>query len=50
MKESIKKGQLTVFEVISLVATVIRTAISLYRLIWDVQKDLKQKSNRPDQG
>ena len=49
-EESITKGQQTVFEVISIVATVIRTAISLFRLIWDVRKDLKQKSNRPHQG
>ena len=45
-----REGNAKLFEILSIVSSLIRTVISLIRLIWDMSKDRKQKSNRPDQG
>ncbi len=46
-EESIAKGMQVLLDTIGIITTIIRTMISLVRLVYDINKDRKQKSNRP---
>ncbi len=46
-EESIEEGSQVLLNIIGVVTTIIRTMISLVRLVYDIMKDRKQKSNRP---
>lgn len=45
--ESIKKGQQVLLEIIRVIAAITSAIVSLVRLVYDIIKDRKQKSNRP---
>ena len=45
-EESIMKGWQVLLDIVGVIATIIRTMISLVRLVYDIMKDKKQKSNR----
>ena len=45
--ESITKGKRVLFDMVDVITTIIRTVILLVRLVYDIMKDRKQKSNRP---
>ena len=38
------------FDIVDIITTIIRTMVLLVRLIYDIIKDRKQKSNRPPKG
>jgi len=44
--ESIEEGSQVLLDIIGVIATIIRTMVSLVRLVYDIAKDRKQKSNR----
>ena len=46
-EESTTKGWQVLLDIVGVIATIIRTVISLVRLVYDIMKDRKQKSNRP---
>lgn len=46
-EESTTKGWQVLLDIIGVVITMIRTIVSLVRLVYDITKDRKQKSNRP---
>ena len=46
-EESISEGWQVLLDIIGVITTIIRTMISLVRLVYDIMKDRKQKSNRP---
>lgn len=46
-EESTAKGQQVLLDVVGVIATIIRTMVSLVQLVYDIMKDRKQKSNRP---
>lgn len=45
--ESIMRGWQVLLDIVNVITTIIRTVISLVRLVYDIVKDRKQKSNRP---
>ena len=45
--ESTKEGWQVLLDIVSVITTIIRTMVSLVRLVYDIAKDRKQKSNRP---
>ena len=45
-EERLQKGHGFLFELLRTCAAVINAAIALIRLIWDIAKEHKQKSNR----
>ena len=48
--ESITKGKRVLFDMVDVITTIIRTVILLVRLVYDIAKDRKQKSNRQAKG
>ena len=38
------------FDIVRACAAVVSALVAVIRLVWDIVKDRKQKSNRPDQG
>ena len=45
-EESIEEGSQVLLDIVGVIASIIRTMISLVRLVYDIMKDRKQKSNR----
>lgn len=43
--ESITRGWQVLLDIVNVITTVVRTLISLVRLVYDIVKDRKQKSN-----
>lgn len=46
-EENTTKGWQVLLDIVGVIATIIRTIISLVRLVYDITKNRKQKSNRP---
>lgn len=42
----IMEGQRVLLDIVGVIATIIRTMVSLVRLVYDIMEDRKQKSNR----
>ena len=45
-EESITRGWQVLLDIVNVITTIIRTVILLVRLVYDIVKDRKQKSNR----
>lgn len=49
-EESTTEGWQVLLDIIGVVTTIVRTVILLVRLVYDIAKDRKQKSNRQSKG
>ena len=49
-EERLQKGLRVLFNLLRTCAAVVNAVIALIRLVWDLVKNRKQKSNRPRQG
>ena len=45
-EENTTKGSQVLLDIVGVIASIIRTMVSLVRLVYDITKDRKQKSNR----
>jgi len=45
-EENTTKGSQVLLDIVGVIASIIRTMVSLVRLVYDIAKDRKQKSNR----
>ncbi len=45
-EENTTKGSQVLLDIVGVIASMIRTMITLVRLVYDIMKDRKQKSNR----
>lgn len=46
-EENTTRGQRVLLNIVGVITTMIRAMVSLVRLVYDIIKDRKQKSNRP---